>query len=329
MDFGKILSSAWKTIWRHKILWLFGILSSCGRGGGGGSGSGRSGGGSVHSTRGGDWNGNVPPAMKEFFFNVEQFLNQIEGWQIAGLIAVFFLILLLIWILFVILSTIGNIGLIQGTVQSEEGAKKLKFGALLKDGKPFFWRVLGLNFLIALAAFLLTITALLPLFFVAAITFVGLFCLVPIICLLAPIAWIIKIIIQQANIALIVEDLGIIESLQCAWNVFRENLVNLIIMGLILGFGGAIIGFIFALPLLAIIFFTGFGAVLGMENANLGGILFAGGLAFLVYLPILIFLSGVLQAYTQSAWTLTYLALTASPSEPVSEEPLEETVVTV
>ena len=32
MDFGEILSKAWKIIWKFKILWIFGILTSCGQG---------------------------------------------------------------------------------------------------------------------------------------------------------------------------------------------------------------------------------------------------------------------------------------------------------
>ena len=29
MDFGEILSRAWQIIWKHKILWVFGILAGC------------------------------------------------------------------------------------------------------------------------------------------------------------------------------------------------------------------------------------------------------------------------------------------------------------
>ena len=30
-NFGEILTRAWQIIWKHKILWIFGILASCGR----------------------------------------------------------------------------------------------------------------------------------------------------------------------------------------------------------------------------------------------------------------------------------------------------------
>jgi hypothetical protein len=42
------------------------------------------------------------------------------------------------------------------------------------------------------------------------------------------------------------------------------------------------------------------------------------------YIPVLIVLSGVLQAYIQTAWTLTYLRLTSPSAGPTLDEPAEE-----
>ena len=39
-NFGEVLTRAWQIIWKHRVLWIFGILASCGRGGGGGNGGG-------------------------------------------------------------------------------------------------------------------------------------------------------------------------------------------------------------------------------------------------------------------------------------------------
>src|SRR5665647_313475 len=33
MDFGYILKRAWQIIWKFKVLWVFGILASCGQAG--------------------------------------------------------------------------------------------------------------------------------------------------------------------------------------------------------------------------------------------------------------------------------------------------------
>ncbi len=32
-NFGEVLSRAWQIIWKHKVLWIFGILASCSQGG--------------------------------------------------------------------------------------------------------------------------------------------------------------------------------------------------------------------------------------------------------------------------------------------------------
>ena len=56
------------------------------------------------------------------------------------------------------------------------------------------------------------------------------------------------------------------------------------------------------------------GVVAGTSDALRNGMIVS-GLLFLVYLPVLILLSGILRSYTTSAWTLTYLRLTAKLSQ--------------
>ncbi len=323
MNFGEILSRAWKIIWKHKVLWIFGILASCGQsnGGGGGGSSG------FQTTGGNGWEGEAPRELQQFFYNLERFFNQIEGWEIVGIVAGVIFVFLLLWLLFLALGTIGRIGLIQGTVESDEGAEKITFGGLFNSGKPFFWRILGLNLLISFAGIALAMVLIIPLVLLTVVTFgVGLLCLLPLICLLVPIGWLIQVIIQQANIALVVEDLGIFAAIQRGWDVFRENWGNLIVMALILGIGGAIISFAFAFPILLIVIPAAISAAVGgMAESDLafGGSLLVGGLCLAAYIPVLIMLSGVLQAYIQTAWTLTYLRLTSPSAEPALDEPLE------
>ena len=66
-NFGEVLTRAWQIIWKHRVLWIFGILASCGRGGGGGNGGG---GNSGFQTQGPDIN--VPPQLEQFFNWVAQ-----------------------------------------------------------------------------------------------------------------------------------------------------------------------------------------------------------------------------------------------------------------
>ncbi len=317
MDFGEILSRAWKIIWKHKILWLFGILAGCGQGSGGGSGGGNSG----YEFSSGD--PNLPPEMKRFFFNMERFFAQVEAWEIIGWIAIAVLAILALWFIMLALSTIGRIGLIQGTLQADsETTERFAFGELFNQGKPFFWRLLGLNLLIGLAGFVLVLIFVVPLVAIGALTAgVAFLCFIPLLCVLVPLGWVISIIIQQANIILVVEDVGIFESLQRGWNFFRAQWGNLLIMGIILGIGGAVIGFILALPIIFVVFPAVLALIIGSANGSgstMGTTLGVAGLCMLGYAPVLVVLSGILQAYIHSAWTLTYQRLVVPV--PVADE---------
>ncbi len=317
MDIGEVLSQAWKTIWKYKVLWIFGILASCGQGGSSGGGGGNTG------YRFSQGDPNVSPEVGSFFYGIERFFQQIEVWQIVGFIAILILFFLVIWFIVLALSTIGRLGLIQGTAKAGAGAEQLTFKELFDDGKPFFWRILGVNVLIGLAVFVLILVIVLPMMGIATLTFgIGLICLIPIICLLIPVGWGINIILELTNIAIVLQDLDIFTGIRRGWEVFKENLGYVLAMALILGIGGTIVGFVFALPLFAIVFPAAFGAILGGVTDSalpLGGGLAVAGLCFVGYLPILVVLGGILRAYIQSAWTLTYMQLTQTPGEPVEE----------
>jgi hypothetical protein len=325
MDFGEILSKAWKIIWKFKILWIFGILTSCGQGGG----SSGSGGGSNSGVRFSNGEIDLPPAMRDFFYGIEQFFNNIQSWQIALFVLSAILLSLLLAALFAALNTVGRVGLIQGTVKADGGAEGLAFRELFESGKPFFWRVFGFNLLAGLAIFVLILLLMLPVIGLGILTLgIVLICLVPFICLLVPIGWLIGVILEQANIAIVVEDLNILDGFKRGWEVFRENIGTMVVMGLILGIGGAVVGFIMALPFLIIVVPAAIGVAGGLASGSdvmFGSGLIIAGLCFVGYLPVLIVLSGILQAYIKSAWTLTYLQLTGKAGvEAVAEELMPE-----
>jgi len=330
MDFGKILKRAWEIIWKFKVLWLFGILASCGQNGSGTStGSGGGGGNSGFQTDGQAFN--LPPAMKRFFFQTDHFFDNIEIWQMAATIGGLIFFFLILGLIMTALSTIGRIGIIQGAVQAEQGIERLTFGDLFTSGKSFFWRVFGLNFLVGFVIFIIVLVLLVPAIGFTILTIgLGALCLIPLICVIIPLSWLISIIIGQANIALVVEDLDIMAAIQRGWIIFRENIVNLVIMGLILGVGGFIVGIVIALPIIIIVFPAAVaivGGAMAESNALLGGGLAVAGLCFVAYLPVLIVLGGILRSYVNTAWTLTYLQITAeSPLESDDSSILVETV---
>ena len=325
MDFGEILTKAWKIIWKFKILWIFGILTSCGQGGRNAGGGGGGGGGGNSGVQFSNGDVRLPPALLDFFRSIGNFFENIEGWQIILIILGAILIGLLLTVLFAALNTIGRVGLIQGTVKADEGAENLTFGELFDSGKSYFWRIFGFNLLAGLAVFLAVLLLMVPAFLLGFMTLgIALICLIPFFCLLVPIGWIVGVILEQVNIAIVVEDLSMLDGLKRGWNVFRENIANMLVMGLILGIGGAVVGFIMALPFffIAIPFVIGMaGSLISDSSATFGAGIVTTLLCFGIYLPILIVLGGFLQAYIKSAWTLTYLRLTGKTGvEIVSEE---------
>jgi hypothetical protein len=230
----------------------------------------------------------------------------------------------------IFLSTIGRIALIKGTLRAETGAERMGFIELFNESTPYFWRVFGLSLLLFLIFFVSIVIASLAFVFAATVTFgIALICMLPLCCLMIPVFWAVWVILEQAYIAIVAEDRSAIEGLVRGWEVVKTRWEPMLIMALILIFGGAIVGFIISIPLFIILFPLFF--MLGISGGSNMAPLAIGGICFLIYLPVLILASGIIKAYVQSAWTLTFLRVTGSgpaaetvPAEPdASLPPLE------
>jgi hypothetical protein len=303
MNYGEVLSNAWKTIWKHKVLWIFGILAGLGvGGGGGGGGGGRSG---VNFSNGDNFNNPNFPFGPEAGNQVQNWLFQ-NWWMILVLLAFVFVLVLV----FIVLSTFGRIGLARGTWLADEGQQKLSFGQLFAASSPYFWRVLLLTLLIVVLTFGFTILLLFSAVGLLVVTLGLALCLVvPLFCLLGPISWAVQIILEQAIVAIVGDNLGVIDGLKKGWGVFRSHLGESIIMGLILLVGGLIVRTIIAIPIfLALLPLIGSLFIQSQNAVGVGAIVSL--VLFCIYLPIALALHGLVQAYIGSTWALTYRRLT-------------------
>jgi hypothetical protein len=309
-NFGDVLSRAWQIIWKHKVLWIFGILAGCSRGssnfrgnsGGGGGGNGGP--------------GQLPPEVMRVFEIIQQNLTM---FIVLGCV-----LILLIWAVTIFLGTIGRVGLIRGTFQAEEGAEKLIFGQLFSESMPYFWRIFGLSLIIAIPV-LVVLAALIAGLVAFAISAgngndaarVGVFGIVPIMigcfCLLVPVMFVVGMIIRQAENAIVLEDLPVMPAISRGWEVFKANLGPIVLMAIILAVLGVVVGLIIALPILAIVVPAALTFALGNQQ-NWTPMIFA-GICLCLYVPVVWVLNGILTAYTESAWTLTYMRLTAKPQD--------------
>ncbi|MCX6025774.1 MAG: hypothetical protein NTY23_05900 [Chloroflexi bacterium] len=303
MEYGEVLSRSWKTVWKHKVLWVFGILAGCVGGNGGGSSGG--GGNTGYEVSGGD----LPPAMQHFVNELGQRIAHTPWW-------VFLLIglgILALAALSMFLGFTGRIGLIRGTRMADEGAERLGLSELFSASTHYFWRVFGLNLLVGLAIGLALLIILVSIIFLAIGTLgAALLCVLPVVCVIVILAWAVAVVLRLANVALVSDDLGVMDALRRGWEMARANLGPVVVMALILGIGGWLAGLIISLPVILVALPAGLGIVFG-ELAGSRGVLATGlvtaGVCLAVYLPVLIVAQGILLAYIQAAWTLTYRRL--------------------
>jgi hypothetical protein len=307
-NFGEVLTRAWQIIWKHKVLWIFGILAGCGRGGTRFNSSSRGGGGD-----GGF--GQLPPEILRILQTIQENLT---AFIVAGCI-----LFLLIWAVTIFLGTIGKVGLIRGAFQADEGAEKLIFGQLFSESTPYFWRVFGLSLLVALPIFVVFVALVAgALAWAISITndgpagsgtgfaAVGLILLCTI-CFLVPVSFVIGMIARQAENAIVLEDMRVLPALSRGWDVFRANLGPIILMAIILAVIALVIGFVIALPVIVIVFPSVIAFAAG-DRQNWTPLIWM-TIGLCIYTPILLVLNGIMTAYLESVWTLTYMRLTAKP----------------
>ncbi len=313
MDFGEVLTSAWKIVWKHKVLWIFGILAGCSRGEAGNGG----GGGSGYRTH-------APSGMNPFP-GMQQYATQFANWISTHWWVIFlvFAVVLVLFLIAIFLVTIGRIGLIRGTFRADSGAEHLGFMELWDESLPYFWRVFLLSLLVGLAALVL-VFGLLALGFGAAIFTLGIgfLCIIPLLCVLALALWFVGIVIEQAEAAIVIENLGIMEGLERGWAVVKTHVGPVLLMWLILAVIGVAAGIVIALPVLIIVAPTviAFAAANSQATTSFTYTPLIVGLACCaVYFPLLLVLNGVLTAYIQSAWALTFLRLTRPKPAPAPE----------
>ena len=278
MNFGEVLSRAWQIIWKHKVLWIFGILAGCA----GAANSGGSNSGFRFSSR--DW-----PAIQHQVVNV-------PNWLIALIVGTIILIILVLIILAIILGTIGRVGLVHGTQLAEQGQDRLIFGELFSYSTQFFWRIFGLYLISAILVPLIVLFIGVP---ISIIT-----CGIGVLALIFFLIMV-PVILEQSVNAIVVENVGMVEGFRRGWNLVIKNLGTMVVMGLILVvLIGLVSAVVLGLPLSLFILPPVLGALIGGRNAAVGG-LATSAICFVIFLPVLLILTGIIRSYVSSAWTLT------------------------
>ncbi len=301
MNYGDLLSEAFRLTWRNRFLWFFGFFV------GGASFN-------VPSNFGGQQGAPfeaAPGPVRWISENLALFLTLVIA------------LVVVIALVFIVLAMLSHGALAESVAALHRGESR-RFGLAWRAGTANFWRVLWLKGLIFLMALGLALLILLPVglgvvavlaatdstgvrvLFIVLLVLVGFLALIFV---FLPYA----IINQFALRELVVGRRRVLESIGSGFGLFRRHigrslLVWLLQLGVMLGLGIAtlvvvvILGAILLGPAIALF------AAEQTTAAVVVGIV--GGLLFLVPLFVI---SGALSAFNHTYWTLAYLRLTEHP----------------
>ena len=345
MEFGSLLSRAWQIIRQHRVLWILGFLAALGGAGGGGG---------VPSTGG---NFNLPSSGSTPGTSGDNPFNNIspEMFQAAaGILIVLACVLVVISIVFWVIGTIANGGLIAGTDQIErEGVTT--FGAAWSRSTPKFWSFFGMRLLLAIPAILIGIIIVVIAFAIIAgaggLAFMSsngdggsdgtaqavMAALGGALCLIIPlglIAFVYDIIARGIKVfadrAIVLAGAGARESISQGWAMFRSNFINVLLMALILWVISLVVGFIVAI-VAGVVFAPSIILLISQINstgAPQAGAIIALIVSFLVTLVIAAAIGALVVAFRATLWTLVYRRLTGQAAPPTSVSPYAPTLPT-
>lgn len=330
MNYGALISEAFRITLRNRYLWLFGLFAGTGSSFNFPSGGGSGGDGGGFDPGSFDPNNLNPGSLGPTGAGVPPGAGIAAFWlQEAPPVLLFVLlgILALLVILFFVAATIISNGGLAGSVAAIHRGERRGFGPTFRAGVGVFWRVLGqaiVLFLISLA-FLLVIGVPVGLAILAVFTGtqsegarIGVTILVVLVAILLAVLVFVPLYIigQLALRSLVVGREGITGSIGRSFRLFRRNpgrslLVWLIYVAVSIGVGIAMLIVFLLLGLILL----GPAIALFVTGSNTAGVVaaVAGGLLFLI--PALV-LSGAVGTFNHTYWTLAYLQLTEPPPVP-------------
>ncbi|MBK8901725.1 MAG: hypothetical protein IPM53_11115 [Anaerolineaceae bacterium] len=252
MDYGQLFRRSWDIVWQNKYLFILGFLAALGAGGVG-SGTNYNFPSSSTST--------TSPFPPDFAEEVARFWSQYGG-LILGLICFFIILGIVFWL--IRLAAQG--GLIEAVDRIEAG-EKMSFGSAFSAGVARIGGLVGLHLLINLPfiIFGLVFGVVGGSFFMTALrqggeiseATGGTFAILAVCgglvgCLLVPLGLLVQVIYPFAQRGLVLQRLGVTDSIRHGWRVVRDNVGDvllLIIAFLVIGFLFGLVTAVFTIPL--------------------------------------------------------------------------------
>ncbi len=337
MDFSGLLSRAARMTWQHKVLWVLGFLTALGAGGTSNFNIGST---SSFTTPAPD--GEMPRWMNDLAVGDPSVLL---GGLMAGL-AVFGCLIAIVSIVLLVVGIIARGGLI-AAVQHIETEGGTSFKRAWSAGAARFWRMLGLNLLLILPV--LVLVAIMLVAFGGTILAIigaaaaggrqsggneaaaaalagltGVLCIGGVLTCVAVLYGLISMALQTfGERAIVLDGLGVMDSLRKGWAVFRANLGNIIVIALIMAVISFVVGLVVGAISTAVFIPT---VLLAMDQAQTGvqaATIVVGVLSFIVVVVLAAIVGALFVSFNSAVWTLAYRqftgqapALTPAPQPP-------------
>jgi hypothetical protein len=323
MDHFKILRRAFSITRDYRVLWVFGILLALTTGGNsGGNGGSGNGSGNHNGIPSGSWPKLTTEMITAIITAAIVLFCVVLVWTIIGLVAHYLSETALIRLVDRHEDTGEKLGVRQGF---RLGWSRPALRLFLLDLFLFLnvMVVFVLLLLVSAMPLLVWLTDSLPARIFGTVLTVGL--VVLLICAGIIVSIVLSLLLQFAHRAIVLENLGVMAGLRRGLQIVRSRLSDVIVMGLIL-FGLRLVWLIVMIPLFLVLLlaalvlgglpalFVGMIISLFIKKGPLPWIIAAivgAPILFLVIGLPLLFLSGLVETFRSSTWTLTYRELLA------------------
>jgi hypothetical protein len=230
---------------------------------------------------------------------------------IAALIIIF---MIAIGLLIAYISYSAKAGLILSVKNIEATKKELGFKKAYHEGRDYVWKLFGqdvvVGLIIGFAFALLALLCFLPWIISPTDSSILYGILLGVILILpAIVATIyIGILLKTASRAIVIDKMGIFDSIAHSQKIVRNNLGNVIVLWLIqVGISLAVSLILMLFVFFIVIIMVLAGAISALASPLLGAVIIS--ILLVAIIAALLFASGVFNTFLSSYWTLTYRAL--------------------
>lgn len=296
-----IIKKAWNITWHNKYLWWFGFfvaLGSCGN---------------INYSL--DRPGN--PKLEKSIEQIQQFLTNHSYLIIIAVVLV---------LIVLILRIIGKGALISSTYKTAKNrSSDFKLG--FREGKKYFWKLLGLGLVVAgyfLAALIILAVPVIFLF-VNGNYIIGSLLAAVAIFIFLPLVIILLFLREYGSLYIVLGGLKITAALENSYVLLRRNILSSVIMALVfipLSIGFFLLLIAVILPVAAVFLIIGLIFYFFISKIGAFVILF---LAISVLVFMLMFFRSIWEVFAQTIWVLFFQEIASlKPTEEI-EEKVEET----